>query len=115
MFDHGNTSLLDAIRQSNVTEAKREQYTAAYRRLPRCEVNGRLVTFLDTPGARRVYSSMRAAARRSPIYAVLVGYPRTTASCRQTVEAINHAKAANVSYYRRNQLKWISPMQIPTG
>ena len=91
--DHGKTSLLDAIRETNVIEGEAGGITQAIGAY-QVTVNGREITFLDTPG-HEAFTSMRARGAQITDIAILV-VAANDGVMPQTVEAINHAKAAEI-------------------
>ena len=92
--DHGKTSILDAIRKTRVTEGEAGGITQAIGAY-QVQAGGKTITFLDTPG-HEAFTSMRARGADLTDIAVLVSR-RTTAIMPQTIESINHAKAANTT------------------
>ncbi|MDD6807512.1 MAG: translation initiation factor IF-2 [Oscillospiraceae bacterium] len=91
--DHGKTSILDAIRHTAVTDTEAGGITQAIGAY-RVDINGQKITFLDTPG-HAAFTSMRARGAKATDIAILV-VAADDGIMPQTIEAINHARAAEV-------------------
>ena len=92
--DHGKTSLLDYIRRTRVAVGRGGRHHAAHRRLSRARRRSGVITFLDTPG-HEAFTAMRARGAKATDIVILV-VAADDGVMPQTIEAIDHAKAANV-------------------
>ena len=99
--DHGKTSILDAIRHTNVTRGEAGGITQAIGAY-RVKANGKDITFLDTPG-HEAFTAMRMRGAKSTDIAILV-VAADDGVMPQTVEAINHAKAASIDIVAINKM-----------
>ena len=99
--DHGKTKLLDAIRSANVVAGPRRAVSPSTSARTRSRLQGKKITFLDTPG-HEAFTAMRARGAQVTDIVVLV-VAADDGVMPQTLEALSHAKAAECADHRRDQ------------